>query len=89
MFLNTPRKRFTDKKEFFNTYKDLFQYDDYSSNDENTALKRHLLTADASVALNSLPNTLLALPPATTPLNSFGITSPRTQEERMMATISP
>jgi hypothetical protein len=88
MFLNTPRKRLsaTDKKEFFNTYKDLFQYDDYSSNDENTALKRHLLTADASVALDSLPNTLLALPPATTPLNSFGITSPRTQEERMMAT---
>jgi hypothetical protein len=43
---------------FFDKHKDLFQYDEYTSNDENIQLKLHLLTNETSVSMNSLPDSL-------------------------------
>ena len=79
----------SDRKEFFSKYKELFQYDDYSSTDENVLLKSYLLRADAESALNSVPLPLQLRIGNTSPPHdgpaSFG-TSTLNDEDRLLQT---
>ena len=78
------------KADFFNKYRGLFQYDDYASTEENTALKSFILRADTDSALNSVPEPLQSTwkssPADTLAPASFGTTTVESNDKRMQLT---
>ena len=78
------------KADFFNKYRGLFQYDDYASTEENTALKSFILRADTDSALNSVPEPLQSTwkssPVDTWAPASFGTTTVESNDKRMQLT---
>ena len=75
------------RKEFFSKYKDLFEYDTYSSTDENVALKSFILNKTMQTALNKVPQTQQPdrILPAADTIASFGTYS-LNNEDRLTQT---